>query len=95
MRNPTDPALVREDIREALLAWGSGTQPHMPGSFLTAVLENDLAEAVGRADFQNIEVLPAIVAFVYRNLPSPCWGSKEKVEAWLVKAQERAYGRSS
>jgi hypothetical protein len=90
-----NPALIREEIREALLAWGAGAQPYMPGSFLTAVLENDLAGAVGQADWQNIEVLPAIVAFVYRNLPSPCWGSKDKVEAWLVKAQERAYGRSS
>jgi hypothetical protein len=24
-----------------------------------------------------------IVLYVYNALPSPCWGSQEKVEAWL------------
>ena len=30
-----------------------------PGSFLRAVLENNLVEAVSRADFINIRILPA------------------------------------
>ena len=32
-----------------------------PGGFLTAVLSNDLRNATGRADEQNLAALPAIV----------------------------------
>lgn len=54
------------------------------GGFLKAVLENDLCEAVCRADQSNFQLLPVIVRYVYNELPSPCWGSKEKVAAWLA-----------
>ena len=54
-----------------------------PGDFLQAVICNDLREAVGRADDENIRNLPAYVAYFYNEAPSLCWGSKEKMEAWL------------
>jgi hypothetical protein len=47
------------------------------GSFLRAVLENDLTNAVCTADEKNFFALPVIVRYVYNELPSPCWGSKE------------------
>ena len=53
------------------------------GSFLEAVLCNDLREAIGRADENNQRVLPEIVAWLYNEAPSNCWGSREKVTAWL------------
>jgi len=53
-----------------------------PGGFLMAVLENNLCQAVGRADDQNIQILKDIVAYVYNDMPSECWGSPEKVRAW-------------
>lgn len=53
------------------------------GGFLRAVLENDLKEAVGRADTTNQILLPAIVSHCYNHLRSDCWGSPEKVKAWL------------
>jgi hypothetical protein len=56
------------------------------GGFLKAVLENDCCEAVCRADEFNFQFLPVIVRYVYNELPSPCWGNKEKVAAWLKKA---------
>lgn len=56
------------------------------GGFLRAILENDLCEAVCRADEINFQFLPVIVRYVYNELPAPCWGSKEKVAAWLKKA---------
>jgi hypothetical protein len=52
------------------------------GDFLTAVLENNLSEACGRADDDNLENLPAYVAYLYNEAPSPCHGSPEKVRAW-------------
>ena len=58
-----------------------------PGDFLTAVLCNDLAEACGRADDENMRNLPAYVAYFYNEAPSLCWGSSEKVEKWLKEKE--------
>ena len=54
-----------------------------PGSFLMAVLNNDLAEAIGRADERNMANLPAYVSYLWNEAPSTCWGSSEKVTAWI------------
>lgn len=63
----------------------------LPGSFLTAVLCNDLMDACGRADELNILNLPAYCAYLYNEAPSTCFGSPEKVRAWVErKASERA-----
>ncbi len=59
-------------------------EEHCPvGDFLTAVLRNDLSEAVGKADDYNLKNLPAFVGYLYNEAPSQCWGSKEKVKKWL------------
>jgi hypothetical protein len=58
----------------------------MPGGFLTAVLENNLCEAFGRADIHNSAILKEIVGYVYNHLPSESWGSREKVREWQAKA---------
>jgi len=55
------------------------------GDFLTAVLENDLSEAVGRADDSNLGNLPAFVGYLYNEAPAACHGSKAKVQAWYAK----------
>ena len=57
-----------------------------PGGFLTAVLCNNLFGAVGQADNQNLEALPLIVKFVYNEMPGNCWGSKQKMEDYLIEA---------
>ncbi len=53
-----------------------------PGHFLTAVLENDLVGAFGRADYEAMENLKHIIAYCYNKIPSDCWGSKERVSQW-------------
>jgi hypothetical protein len=58
------------------------------GHFLTAVLENDLKEAVNRADDENGRNLPAYIAYLYNEAPANCYGSKEKVKAWLDEAEK-------
>jgi hypothetical protein len=58
----------------------------MPGGFLTAVLENNLSEAFGRADMHNSRILKEIVGYVYNRLPSKSWGSREKVRELQAKA---------
>jgi len=56
-----------------------------PGSFLMAVIENNLTEAVGRADHNNLRYLPNIVSYFYNNVPRTAWGSKERADAWRSK----------
>jgi hypothetical protein len=53
------------------------------GGFLISVLTNDLVGAVKRADAENLLALPDYVKWLYWNAPSRCWGSPEKVKAWL------------
>lgn len=54
-----------------------------PGSFLRAVLENNLKEAVGCADEENLRNLPAFVSYFYNEVPKASWGSPAEVEAWI------------
>ena len=54
-----------------------------PGGFARAVLENNLTQAVNRADAKNIQCIPQWAHFVYEYLPSGCWGSREKVGNWI------------
>lgn len=74
--------IVPEHMRAGLVAYVEQRAP--VGGFLTAVITNDLKEAVGRADGDNICQLPAFVNFFYNHAPSPCWGSKKRMDAWLV-----------
>lgn len=53
------------------------------GGFLESVLSNDLREACGRADGQNRYLIYDIVHYLYNNVPGQCWGSSERVSAWL------------
>lgn len=62
---------------------------YQPGGFLTAVLSNDLKEAVARGDEGAIENLPHIVAYLYNDVPSGAWGSPENVRTWAGRIRER------
>jgi hypothetical protein len=88
-----DYSLIRPNIREALDAWGRESFP--VGGFLTAVLENNLSEALGRADEQNLQTIFHIVAYVYNELPSECWGSPDKVFKWQRRFQHEAANSGS
>lgn len=61
-----------------------------PGGFLTAVITNDLAEAVGRADQHNMRNLPAYVAYFYNEAPADCWGSPDRMRAYMKRKVEEA-----
>ena len=54
-----------------------------PGGFLTAVLSNDLMDALRRADDKNIESLPAWGRLLYNHIPPGAYGSRKAVEAWI------------
>ncbi len=54
-----------------------------PGSFLLAVLCNDLAGAVGRADSVNRARINDYVMWMHNDAPAACHGSREKVAEWI------------
>jgi hypothetical protein len=54
-----------------------------PGSFLQAVICNNLKESFGRADEDNTVSMPEIVMFFWIEAPPDCWGSPEIMKEWL------------
>lgn len=56
----------------------------LPGSFLTAVLSNDLMTALGKADDVNRHCLYDYGIYLYNYAPSRCYGSPEKIAAWAA-----------
>lgn len=72
---------IRDDLYGALERYLN--KGIMPGSFLTAVLCNNLSDAFGRLDIDNEANMKNIIGYVYNNLPSNAWGSAEKVSDYL------------
>ena len=54
-----------------------------PGGFLMAVLQNDFNNACALADGWNAANLKAYMGYLNNVAPNACWGSPEKVKAWL------------
>jgi len=64
-----------------------------PGSFLRAVLENDLKGACARADEDSKAALWDIVGFLYNYAPMGCWGSPDKVSRWIEQRNREDTGK--
>ena len=76
-----DKGYVPDHTHQALLDYfDKGWEP---GSFLMAVLRNDLMQASFRADHINKTKLPEIAAWVYHNAPQGSWGTDEAIRGWL------------
>ncbi len=74
-------SLIPEHMRDGMKLYiERGVQP---GSFMEAVLCNDLREALGRADHINRHALFNIVSWLFSYAPSDCWGSPEKYTQWI------------
>lgn len=56
----------------------------LPGSFLQAVLENDLVRAFQQADEDNGRGMAQIVGYCYNHLPGGSWKSPERVREWAA-----------
>ena len=59
-----------------------------PGGFLTALLENNLAEAIMRADGINRTLLAEWVEYIWWEIPADAWGSREKCRSWMEAGQK-------
>ena len=78
---PTAPVHILNAIAD------HATNRTVHGHFVTAVLENDLTEAVFRADNNSLAGLADIVRYVHWEIPHNSHGSKSKVTAWLNKEE--------
>ena len=54
------------------------------------MLSNDLFGALQRADHETERAMPAIVRWVYNELPGNAWGSPAAVDAWLAEGRMAA-----
>lgn len=54
-----------------------------PGSFLTAVIENDFIQAVNRADGTNRMLFRPIALWFYNHAPRESYGSPENAQEWI------------
>jgi hypothetical protein len=59
-----------------------------PGSFLAAVLANDLQEAFARADTTSVHELPGIVSWLYNYAPASSRGSWAALATWMHHRKE-------
>ena len=76
-----DYSLIRQNIVEGINRHALLHEPK--GDFLTAVLSNNLREAFARADADNQKTMHQIVSYCHNQIPGVCWGSPEKVKAWI------------
>ncbi len=79
------PYLVRPGLRRYLI----DGQP--VGHFLTALLANDLAETVWRADPDNLLLLKDFMLFLKWHAHSDSYGTPEKVTAWKKQGGLKPY----
>lgn len=76
-----DPWWCPPEIKDSLERYHVSGIP--TGGFLRAVLENNLMDAVGRADGTNVRYLPGIASYVYNQLPTGSHGSVARVAEWI------------
>lgn len=77
-----DLKLVPTHLRLSLKMWVDFAANPGRGSFLLAVLQNDLRGAVLRADPENTTGVVGLVRFLHEFCPALCWGSPERVANW-------------
>jgi hypothetical protein len=78
-------AFVPKHLVEGLIRWvDDGIRP---GSFLCAVLANDLMKAVERMDMMSHMHLPGIIHWLDAHAPIDCHGSEEQMRLYEEKFQ--------
>ena len=95
-RTKNDPVGLYESFRGAEAGKLAALPPYMqpgivryvvygvkPGSFLLSVFAGEQELAERRADTLNKKLLPLYAEFLGRGCPPECWGSSDKVRAWI------------
>ncbi len=86
-------SLIPDHMHEAITAYVETGRS--VGGFLTAVLSNELLQAVERADEENTAALVGWVQFLYNYAPGSCWGSPTAVEDWYANHERRRAERAT
>ena len=73
---------VPEIIAQSIKDYVEGRLP--VGSFLQAVICNNLFDAINRADDESASCLQGIVRIFYNQTPTACWGSVKRYNDWLI-----------
>jgi hypothetical protein len=71
---------MKEDTKRELMNYKEYGTPL--GSFLQAVLQNNLIDAMFRADEDNARDLKEILRFISDELPWSAWGGPERIKNW-------------
>ncbi|MEL6375165.1 MAG: hypothetical protein AAFR04_14495 [Pseudomonadota bacterium] len=77
---PEFAALPQADDLRAYIEHGTPTN-----HFLTALLSNDLLATFGRADARSKAAIDDYVLWLRSYAPGHCYGSAERVEAWIAQ----------
>jgi hypothetical protein len=75
--------LAPEHILDSINRYAEKRVP--TGGFIRACLENNLSEALCRADKACLVGLKDIMMYIYWEIPSVAWGSEDKVKEWLKR----------
>jgi hypothetical protein len=55
---------------------------NLGGDFFTAIINNDLVEAFGRADNTNARLMNVYASWLHNVAPHGSWGSEENLKKW-------------
>ena len=81
LRERLDLCRVPESLHSGLVEYFAARR--RPGGFLSAVLQNDLRDAVLRADVENLARIGSLVMFLVNYTPATAWGSEDVFNGWL------------
>ena len=85
--------LIPQHMQDGLTLWVE--KGVMTGHFMTAVMENDLMEAYGRADEQNQWSMRNWCVFLYSYAPRGCYGSRANVAEWRKVGGLEGYAKAA
>ena len=74
---------VPEHLREGLALYMA--RGVLPGSFLRAVLANDLCHAAVKADPESLAALPKLARFLMNCAPPASYGTSHAVTTWHLR----------
>ena len=72
---------IPEYMHEAIQEYVDHGRPI--GSFLRAILCNNLVDAAAHADINNKLCLFEYASLLYNEIPGAAWGDKETVDRWV------------
>ena len=72
---------IPESMHYSAVAW-IWFGENLGGSFFTAIINNDLVGAFGRADNNNARLMSVYAAWLHNKAPHGSWGSEETLERW-------------